>query len=52
MNKPKLKNKPTRKPKAKTTKGPVPERLKIEGPWEEAVGAALTVKRPVGGWPK
>ena len=32
--------------------GPDPERLRLEGPWEEAVGKALGRKRPVGGWPK
>jgi hypothetical protein len=34
------------------TKGPEPERLKIEGKWENAVDTALKAKRPPTGWPK
>ena len=26
--------------------------LKVEGPWESAVGRALSKKRPAGGWPR
>jgi hypothetical protein len=36
----------------KRNPGPSPERLRLEGPWEEAVDKALGRKRPVGGWPK
>ena len=32
--------------------GPEPERVKIEGDWEEAVKRALGKKRPPGGWPR
>ncbi len=32
--------------------GPDPERVKIEGDWEEAVGEALKKPRPEDGWPK
>lgn len=32
--------------------GPDPERLKIEGDWEEAMGEALKKKKPPDGWPK
>jgi len=39
------------KPKGKS-KGPEPERLKIEGNWVHAVDRSLTVKRPAKGWPK
>ena len=47
----------TKSSKAKTetpqpTKGPEPERLKIEGDWVKAVDHSLTVKRPPEGWPK
>jgi hypothetical protein len=31
---------------SKANPGPTPQRLKIMGGWEKAVGAALTVKRP------
>ena len=31
--------------------GPVPERLKIEGDWKDAMRHSLTVKRPAKGWP-
>jgi hypothetical protein len=36
----------------RTTKGPEPERLKIEGNWIQAVDKSLAVKRPPTGWPK
>lgn len=32
--------------------GGEPERLKIDGEWEEAVGDALKKPRPPEGWPK
>ena len=31
--------------------GPEPDRVKIEGDWEEAVTRALAKKRPPEGWP-
>lgn len=31
--------------------GPEPERLKIEGPWGDAVKRALRTPRPPEGWP-
>jgi hypothetical protein len=36
------------------TKGPEPERFKIEGyaNWEDAVKVALRKPKPPGGWPK
>ena len=36
------------------TKGPEPERFKIEGyaNWEDAVKVALRKPKPLGGWPK
>jgi hypothetical protein len=39
-------------PKNKTSRGPVPERLKIKGDWEAAVGKALKKERPKEGWPE
>jgi len=37
----------------KTTKrtGPEPDRIKLTGDWEKAVGTALAKKRPKDGWP-
>lgn len=32
--------------------GPEPERLKIEGDWQDAMKQALKKPRPPGGWPK
>ncbi len=32
--------------------GPKPDRLKIEGEWEEAVKEALDKERPPEGWPE
>lgn len=32
--------------------GPEPDRVKIEGDWEEAVKRALGKKRPPEGWPR
>jgi hypothetical protein len=39
------------KPPKKPT-GPKPERVKIAGDWEGAVGKALALKRPKEGWPE
>jgi hypothetical protein len=36
----------------RTTHGPEPERLKIQGDWKDAVSAALRKPKPPGGWPK
>ena len=33
-------------------KGPDPESVRIDAPWESAVKKALSKKRPEGGWPK
>lgn len=35
----------------KPSRGPEPDRVKVDIPWEEAVGKALKKKRPKGGWP-
>jgi hypothetical protein len=43
------------KPKAKKPRqrpGPIPEVLKIEGDWKDAMRKLISKKRPVGGWPK
>jgi hypothetical protein len=32
--------------------GPEPDRLKLEGDWEELAGKAVKKKRPKEGWPK
>jgi hypothetical protein len=39
------------KPKAKRT-GPKPERVKVKGNWEDAIGKALKKERPKEGWPQ
>jgi type I restriction enzyme M protein len=39
-----------KRPAAKT--GPEPERVKVDGSWQEAVKKALQKKRPRVGWPK
>ena len=36
----------------RTEHGPEPKRLKIEGDWKAAVGAALRKPKPPGGWPR
>ena len=36
-------------PRAKS--GPEPERLKLDGDWEEAMGEAMKKPRPEDGWP-
>jgi hypothetical protein len=33
-------------------RGPKPDRVKIEGDWEGAVGKALNKPRPKDGWPE
>lgn len=33
-------------------RGPKPERVKIEGDWEDAIDTALEKERPKEGWPK
>jgi hypothetical protein len=35
----------------KAKPGPDPDRLNLEGDWEELVGDALRKKRPPEGWP-
>ena len=37
--------------KKKPRPGPVPETLKIDGNWRDAVGVAMK-KKPAAGWPK
>jgi len=37
--------------KSKKT-GPIPDRVKVEGDWEEAIGKALKKPRPKDGWPE
>lgn len=37
--------------KQKNKSGPEPERIKLNKPWEKAVGDALRKKRPAEGWP-
>jgi hypothetical protein len=36
----------------KKTRGPEPDRLKIEGDWTGAVAKAMKKKKPASGWPK
>jgi hypothetical protein len=36
----------------KSTRGPKPDRLAIEGDWHAAVKKALSVERPPTGWPR
>jgi hypothetical protein len=36
----------------KSKPGPKADRLKIEGDWKKAVGKAISVEKPAGGWPK
>lgn len=38
-------------PEKKPKPGPEPERLKIEGDWEDAIKKALKTPRPPEGWP-
>jgi hypothetical protein len=42
----------TKPVKAKATRGPVPDRLKIKGDWKKAVKKSLAKKKPATGWPK
>jgi hypothetical protein len=44
------KQKPTSHPKA--APGPKPDRLKLKGPWQDAVKKSLQKKKPSEGWPK
>jgi hypothetical protein len=37
--------------KAKKRTGPEPDRVKLTGDWEKAVGTALAKKLPKDGWP-
>jgi hypothetical protein len=32
--------------------GPDPQRLKLEGNWEDRIGEAMKKPKPPGGWPK
>jgi hypothetical protein len=40
------------KKKSSKPRGPIADRLKIEGKWEEAVKKSLKKKKPPKGWPK
>jgi hypothetical protein len=46
-----MRKKPTLKAAA-PKRGPVPETLKIEGDWKDAMKKSLDKKKPAGGWPK
>lgn len=35
-----------------TTKGPAPDRLKIDGDWKDAMGKVIRKDKPKGGWPE
>jgi len=37
--------------KKSKSRGPSPERVKIKGDWEKAIGEALKKERPKEGWP-
>lgn len=39
------------KPSSAQQPGPEPDRLKVEGDWEDAVEQSLKKKKPAGGWP-
>jgi hypothetical protein len=46
-------NKPKRNAaKPKSAPGPKPDRLKLKGPWQEAVRKSFQKKKPPEGWPK
>ncbi len=32
--------------------GPQPDRLELEGPWEDRLREAIVKQKPAGGWPK
>jgi hypothetical protein len=49
---PKRKTIRKRPAKRKRKPGPPPERVKIEGNWENAIGHAISRPRPKSGWPK
>jgi hypothetical protein len=36
----------------KTTPGPKPEMLKVDGNWHKAIKKSLAKKKPLEGWPK
>ena len=36
----------------KSSPGPKPDRLKVKGPWQDAVKKSLKKKKPPEGWPK
>jgi hypothetical protein len=38
--------------KVKSKRGPVADRVKIDGNWKDAMAKALKKKRPAGGFPK
>ena len=40
------------RPKPKSTPGPKPDRLKLKGPWTEAVRKSFEKKKLPEGWPK
>jgi hypothetical protein len=40
-----------KKRKKKSKRGPVAERLKVQGAWRDAVRKALKKQRPPEGWP-
>jgi hypothetical protein len=42
---------PQKKSRKRRKSGPSPERVKIKGDWETAVGKALKKERPKEGWP-
>jgi len=47
------KRKPTKATTPKSTPGPKPDVLKIDGiGWEDAVKKSFQKKKPAGGWPK
>lgn len=33
-------------------RGPKPERIKLQGDWQNAIGKALKIERPKEGWPQ
>jgi hypothetical protein len=43
---------PKKTPPETMTRGPVPERLKLEGSWGDAIKKTLSKKKPPEGWPK
>lgn len=39
-------------PKPTQKRGPKPELLKLDGPWEDVAKRMITAKPPPGGWPQ